>query len=243
VSDPVSVPVSEWADAVVAATREAYAPLAVPADAGPMAAYMKGVAPFLGIRTPVRRAALRTAWAPLGPPPAAGDLASAARALWAEPEREYPYAACDLLARFAGRHAPAPFLAGTVEPLLVTRPWWDTVDGLGSAAVRPLLARFPELVAVTDGWSASGDRWLVRSAILDQLGGRAATDQDRLFERCRRHGGDREFFVAKAIGWALRDHARTAPDAVRAFVARTALQPLSVREALKHVVDRAERLS
>lgn len=234
---------SDWAAAVVAATRRAYEPLAVPADAGPMAAYMKGVAPFLGIRTPVRRVALRAAWTPLGPPPAADDLAAAARALWAVPEREYPYAACDLLARFVGRHAPASFLAGTVEELLVTRPWWDTVDALGSAAVRPLVARFPELVAVSEGWSGSGDRWLVRSAILDQLGRRAATDQDRLFARCRRHGGDREFFVAKAIGWALRDYARTAPEAVGAFVASTALQPLSVREALKHVVDRTERLS
>ncbi len=224
-----------WADAVVDATRAAYEPLASPAAAGPMAAYMKGVAPFLGIASPARRAAQRAAWAPHGRPDEA-DVAAAADALWARPEREYQYAACDLLARFVPRVCGASFLAGTVEPLLVTKPWWDTVDGLGSAAVRPLVARHPELVVdVVARWSESGDRWLVRSAVLHQLGRKARTDDDLLFALCRRHGADREFFVAKAIGWALRDYGRTAPDAVRAFVAATPLQRLSMREARKHL--------
>lgn len=227
---------SEWADAVVASTVEAFAPLASPADAPAMVAYMKGVAPFLGIKAPARRRVQRDAWAPHGRP-RQDDVAEAAAALWALPEREYQYAACDLLGWFVPRVCRPPFLEATVEPLLVAKPWWDTVDALGSAAVRPLLARHPDPLAVVARWSGSGDRWLVRSAILHQLGRKASTDVEVLFDLCRRHGDDREFFVAKAIGWALRDLARTAPDEVRAFVAVTPLQPLSVREATKHLRD------
>lgn len=223
-----------WADAVVAATQTAFAPLASPSEAPAMVAYMKHVAPFLGIKAPARRAAQRDAWAPHGRPDEA-DLAAAADALWALPEREYQYAASDLLGGFAPRAVGPAFLEATVEPLLVTKPWWDTVDALGSAAVRPLLLRHPARVAVVGRWSESGDRWLVRSAILHQLGREADTDRALLFALCRRHAADREFFVAKAIGWALRDLARRAPDEVRAFVAATTLQPLSVREATKHL--------
>jgi len=226
--------VADWAADVIARTEAALQPLACVADAGPMAAYMKGVAPFLGIRSPARRAAQRSAWRGLDPP-TPRDLTAAATWLWVCPEREYQYAACDLLARFVPEVCGATFLRGTVERLIVTRSWWDTVDALRSAAVGPLTAGHPELVAVIRRWSDSGDRWLARSAIIHQLGRGATADEALLFELCRRHASDREFFVAKAVGWALRDHARTAPDAVRAFVASTPLQALSVREATKHL--------
>ena len=225
---------SEWADDVVARTHDVYAAVAIAADAAPMVAYMKGIAPFLGIKTPARRKAQFAVWRNL-PRPRQDDIAAAARALWALDEREYQYAACDLLGWFVPRACRAPFLASTVQGLIVTKSWWDTVDGLRSAAVGPLVARHPELVTVIRAWSESGDRWLVRSAVIHQLGRKATTDEALLFELCARHGGDSEFFVAKAIGWALREYAKTAPDAVRAFVAATAFQPLSVREATKHL--------
>jgi len=226
--------VRDWAAGATARVEAAFAPVAVAGDAAPMAAYMKGVAPFLGIKTPARRAAQRDAWRTLARPTPA-DLAAAADLLWARPEREYQYAACDLLAWFVPRVCRAPFLTGCVERLIVTKSWWDTVDGLRSAAVGPLVAKHPELVGVVRGWSESGNRWLIRSAIIHQLARKATTDEALLFELCRRHGDDREFFVAKGIGWALREYAKTAPEAVRAFVAATALQPLSVREATKHL--------
>ena len=226
--------VSAWAADVVERVAAAFGPAAVPADAAPMAAYMKGVAPFLGIKTPARRAAQRDAWQNLGRPRQA-DVAAAADLLWARPEREYQYAACDLLAWYVPKVCRPPFLAGAVQPLIVAKSWWDTVDSLRSAAVGPLVARHPELVAVIRSWSESGNVWLVRSAIIHQLGRKATTDEALLFELCARHGADRECVVAKAIGWALREHARRAPDAVRAFVAATPLQNLSVREATKHL--------
>jgi 3-methyladenine DNA glycosylase AlkD len=86
-------------------------------------------------------------------------------------------------------------------------------------------------------WSAETDRWLVRTAILHQLHWGTATDAKRLFGYCTRQAGHRDFFVRKAIGWALRHYARTDPDAVRGYLAKNSkiLSPLSVREASKHL--------
>jgi 3-methyladenine DNA glycosylase AlkD len=195
-----------------------------------MAAYMKQVAPFLGVTAPTRRTALRTAWGSL-PALDSEGVHEVVERLWMMAEREYQYAACDLLAR-AQRKLPGGFLAEPGQRLLTTKPWWDTVDALGTAVVTPLVARDPGLVPLMWQWSASGDRWLVRAAIQHQRGLRERTDLERLLALCDRHAEDREFFVAKAIGWALRDVARWDPSAVRAFVdAHPGLSSVARREA------------
>jgi 3-methyladenine DNA glycosylase AlkD len=177
---------------------------------------MRDVAPFLGIPAPERRRALRAAWAGLRTP-SSDELGEGALALAARPEREYHYAAADLIARF-GRGADERFLDRYVEPLLRSVPWWDTVDALGTAAVGPLCRRFDH-GATVDRWSGSGDRWLIRAAIQHQRGWKQGTDVDRVLGLCDRHWDDPEFFVAKAIGWALRDLAWIDAAAVRAFLA------------------------
>ena len=226
--------VTTWPADVVGAAQVALEPLADPGRAAPMARYLRDQFSFLGVGTPQRRAALRGAWRDVPAPPTTRALATAAAALWALPEREYTYAACDLLARWAPR-AEQELLAD-VEQLIVADSWWDSVDSLRSAAVGPLVAAHPALVPVTHRWIEADDRWLVRSAIIHQLGYGAATDAERLFAFCARRAADREFFVAKAIGWALRTYARVAPDAVRTFVsACPELTPLARREALKHL--------
>jgi 3-methyladenine DNA glycosylase AlkD len=199
---------------------------------------MRGHFPFLGIGATDRRTALRAVWQPL-PPPSSGALRDAVTQLWELPAREYQYAACDLLARYVARRRgvddPA-LLVDPVERLITARSWWDSVDALASAAVGPLVAAHPALAAVTERWIGADDRWLVRSALSHQLGYRERTDADRLFRFCALRAADREFFVAKAVGWALRTYARQAPDAVRAFVAEhPQLTPLARREALKHL--------
>lgn len=231
----------EWAQEVVVRTMLALEPAADPARARNMAAYMRDAFDFLGIPTPQRRLLLARAWQDL-PEPTPGDLARASAELWRLAGREYQYAGCDLLARYAGttRRAgrlPAGFLESAVRPLLQSRPWWDTVDALRSAAVGPLVAAHPQLVQVVRRWSADDDdRWLVRSALIHQLGYGERTDEALLLELCARHAADTEFFVAKAIGWALRTHARLRPDAVRRFCAEhPELTPLARREALKHL--------
>lgn len=194
-----------------------------------MAAYMRHVAPFLGVQAGQRRRALRAAWRDL-PAPTSDELGEAARTLMAQPERELHYAAYDLIERYRDA-ADDRFLGAHVEALLTTAPWWDTVDGLTSAAVSPLSLR-DDTRAVIERWSASGDRWLVRAAIQHQRGHKESTDVARVLELCDRHWDDPEFFVAKAIGWALRDLARLAPDAVRSFLAaHAATNRVAIREA------------
>ncbi len=91
------------------------------------------------------------------------------------------------------------------------------------------------LVATMDAWVRDENLWIARTAILYQLHYKAETDENRLFEYCSLQAGHKDFFIRKAIGWALREYAYTAPDAVRAFLEREKFSPLSVREASKHL--------
>jgi len=229
-----------WAQDVVRRTTHALEDAADPDRAPLMSAYMRDRFPFLGIGTPLRRSVLRQAWDGL-PVPSPAEVGVAAGALWQLPCREYQYAACDLLGVHLGtarraRRYPPRFLTEVVRPLVVEKAWWDTVDSLRSVAVGPLVEAHRELVTTMRAWSRSQERWLVRSALIHQLGYRGRTDEALLLDLCAEHAGDREFFVAKAVGWALRTYARTAPDVVRRFCAEhPELSPLARREALKHL--------
>jgi len=194
-----------------------------------MAAYMKFVAPFLGVRSTPRRRALALAWEVLVPP-SSDELGDACVLLTRQREREYHYAAYDLIARYLVR-TDEYFLAEYVEGLLATTPWWDTVDGLGSAAVSPLCWRY-DATDLVRAWSASPNLWLNRAAIQHQRGWKHNTDIDFVLALCDAHSAQREFFVAKAIGWALRDLSRLDPSAVRRFLLdHPDLSPVAVREA------------
>ncbi len=204
-----------------------------------MRAYMKDIAPFLGIGAGPRRQAQRRALAVIGPV-ATEDVAPAMVALWAQPEREYTYAACELFGRHAAR-LPASVLTDPVADLLLANPWWDSVDSLGTPGITTLVRRHPELSAVIDDWSATDDQWLIRAAIQHQRGLRAETDVPRVLQLCGDHATDRRFFVAKAIGWALRDLSRIDPTAVANFVAEHPnLPPVARREAVRGL-ERAAR--
>lgn len=124
-----------------------------------------------------------------------------------------------------------------VHRLITTVPWWDTVDALAVHVVGPLVAADPALAATMDAWIADDDLWVARAALLHQLRYRERTDTERLFAYCLRRSGHPDFFVRKAIGWALREYAKTDPDAVREFLARERgrFAPLTVREALKNI--------
>jgi 3-methyladenine DNA glycosylase AlkD len=205
-----------------------------PGRAVAMAAYMRDQFPFLGIPAPERDRVLRAVLA-AGPEPTAGEVLDAADALWDLDGREYQGTAARLLAGRA-RDLPGTALA-RVQRLIVTKSWWDTVDELAVRVVGPLVRADPTLVAVMDRWIGDENLWLARTAILHQLGYSDATDADRLFAYCLRRSADTEFFLRKAIGWALRQYARTEPEAVRRFVTdhHDDLSGLSRREALKHL--------
>jgi 3-methyladenine DNA glycosylase AlkD len=223
-----------YATAVLDRLTRTYETARDPTKAEPMVAYMRHQFAFLGITAAAQRALSRAVLDGAGRP-AEADLRDVAQACWLRDEREYQYFAVRLLRRYVGV-CDRGFL-DVVRPLITMKPWWDTIDEIAAHVVGPLVAAYPELVATMDEWSADPDRWLVRTAILHQVRYRDATDSERLFRYCAAHAGHRDFFVRKAIGWALREYAKVAPDAVRAFVDEHAadLSGLSRREALKNV--------
>jgi 3-methyladenine DNA glycosylase AlkD len=203
------------------------------ARAASMAKYMRDQFPFVGIATPERRKVQREALAGLEKPDQE-TLDGVVERLWEMPEREYQYAALELL----GKHVKAldSSFVDRLEWLVVTKSWWDTVDTLASHIAGPLVLAHPALAGVMDEWIESDNFWLARTAILHQLGYKQRTDSERLFRYCARRAGEREFFIRKAMGWALREYSKTDPDAVRAFVdAHGELSPLTRREALAWV--------
>jgi 3-methyladenine DNA glycosylase AlkD len=226
--------VTQLAASLLERLDDRLAAAADPARAAGMTAYMRGQFPFVGVPAPALRALVRDVLTGR-PAPGEADLRAFATAAWQRPEREYQYFAVDYLRKYAAVAGPGFLLDACT--LITTKSWWDTVDPLATRFVGGLVRRHPALTGEMDAWSRHDDIWLIRTAILFQLHYAAETDTERLFGYCARQGGHPDFFVRKAIGWALRQYARTDPQAVRAFIAhhRTRLSPLSVREATKHL--------
>ena len=192
-------------------------------------AYMKDVAPFIGVATPERRALVKKLAKTL-PKPTSDELGATVRKLWKMDEREFQYAACDLI-DIHWKVADKNFLSDYVEDLLVTKPWWDTVDSLGSVAISPLTDKYG-CEKLMDKWNKSANMWLNRAAIQHQRGRKYETDVKLVLQYCDDHSDSDEFFVVKAIGWALRDIAKVHPRAVRDFLKNHPdLGRVAVREA------------
>jgi len=207
-----------------------------------MSAYMRGQFPFLGIQTAERRTLQKAAFATL-PNPSEADLAALSRSLYALPEREYQYVAIDHLVRWVGV-CGAGFLPVARE-LITAKSWWDTVDGLAAQVAGPLVMANPMLKAEMDRWVDDPNLWVARTAILHQLKYRDRTDAARLFRYCELRAGDTDFFIRKAIGWALREYSKTDPAAVRAFIEANdaELSGLSKREGMLWITGRKKRLA
>jgi 3-methyladenine DNA glycosylase AlkD len=194
-------------------------------------AYMKDIAPFLGVKTPERRKLFKEIFREL-PKPTSKELGETSRALWKLREREYHYAACDLIDFFI-ESADKNFLKDHVEYLITQKSWWDTVDTLGSVAISPLTIKYPS-ISLMRSWNKSSNMWLNRAAIQHQRGRKHDTDIPLLLEFLDTHAGESEFFIAKAIGWALRDLSRVNNSEVKKFLkAHPELNRVAVREAQK----------
>ncbi len=220
---------------IATAAAEALEGLAEPHKAGPMAAYMKTEMPFWGVSAPARRK-LASALRKRFPSTDDAEHALQIRALWALQHREEKYLAIDL-ARRPAKRIGAQHMA-LYEQLIREGQWWDLVDAVATDLVGGALRKAPEEVWPTmDAWIDDEDLWIRRTAILCQNKHRAATDEARLFRYCLRRAPERDFFIRKAIGWALREYAKTAPGAVLAFCQKHGdrLSGLSRREAMKHL--------
>lgn len=218
---------------VIAAIRSALRERADPVRGAGARAYMKSAMPCLGVRVPeVRRiAAAAAAGTPFA---SAGQLRATALELWRNATaREERYAAVDLTGNrlVAGSMLMLP----VYEEIIRSVAWWDFVDGTAARLYGLLQANRAEMTAVLLDWSTDPDFWVRRAAILSQLKAKAGTDTALLARILEANLEDREFFIRKAIGWSLREYAKTAPEWVAAFVAAHAatMSPLSRREALR----------
>lgn len=195
--------------------------------------YLRNQFAFLGIRTPIRRKLTKQFFREYGVP-TKENLKDIIFILWEQSEREYQKAALDILEKVKKELTPddIPWLSS----LLVKKSWWDTVDVLSPHIMGNLFTIYPELIAqYADQWIVDDNFWLQRSALLYQLYYKKRTDEKRLFQYILSRADSDEFFVQKAIGWVLREYAKTNPVAVRDFISFNDLKPLSRREALKNL--------
>lgn len=223
---------------LVEEVRRRLAEAADPEKAPAMQAYMRSAMPFRGVTAVPLKALCREVLAAY-PLSTAAQWRGAVLALWDDAAyREERYAAIALTGHRLYRSWQTPEQLDLYRHLVETGAWWDYVDDIARNRVGPILRGDPEAVGeLMRDWAVDDDLWVRRTAILCQLGSRAATDEALLRWALARNLGDPDFFIRKAVGWALREHAKTAPDWVRAFVAEHAdeLSPLSRREALKHL--------
>ncbi len=147
--------------------------------------------------------------------------------------REIQYVSLEMIQRMLPEQSKS--WIRVLEKCIMTHSWWDSVDWLAKL-VGMHFKRFPELQhEYAYKWIASENMWLQRVAIIHQLLYKEKTDEKLLFDMIRRVADSKEFFLRKACGWALRQHAKTNPTAVEKFLAKTQLSNLTVREAMKQI--------
>ncbi|WP_425467168.1 DNA alkylation repair protein [Pseudalkalibacillus caeni] len=210
-------------------------------DAEPMKKYMRDQFEFLGIKTPERKKLLKTFIKEHGMPQE-NNFNQTIEELWQLPEREYQYIAISLLDK-ALKKLPVDIIL-LLEHLIVTKSWWDTIDSIASGLVGEFFRLHPHLKDITTRrWMDSGNMWLQRTAILFQLSYKTETDSVMLFKYIKESSDSDEFFIQKAIGWALREYSKTEPAMVEKFIEEESLAPLSRREGLKVIKKRKKEKS
>jgi 3-methyladenine DNA glycosylase AlkD len=202
-------------------------------DAKQMEKYMRGQFEFIGLRAPAMKALFKQYITEKGLPKQE-ELQEVILALWTYPERELQMAALSILTKKVKQFTEEDI--DLLEQIIREKSWWDTIDHIAKHLVGPYFRMYPDRMRPTlEKWLESEHLWLIRSCILFQLGYKGATDEKLLIEMIERSKHMKDFFIEKAIGWALREYAKTNPEFVREYVETHELPKLSVREALKHL--------
>jgi 3-methyladenine DNA glycosylase AlkD len=216
---------------------------AVPKNVPAMQAYLKTGMPFYGVANPARLPIFRE-MVKRFVPANRREYEASIRALWRLPHREEKYAAI----YYAYRHGAfvSPASLPLYETMIRQGGWWDLVDFLVCKLISPLyLAERGALKPAVNRWIDDDDLWVRRTALLSHYCHKRATDERQLFRHCLRRAGETDFFIRKAIGWALWQYSYADPKAVRTFLLthREQLSGLSFREGAKVLVRRGEMAS
>ncbi|WP_342434005.1 DNA alkylation repair protein [Neobacillus sp. FSL H8-0543] len=202
-------------------------------DAEPMKKYMKDHFPFLGIKSPLRKELEKQFFKEtnLLKEPFNQEFVLE---LWNKDEREYQYTALVYLEKSLKKLQKEDL--HFLENLIVTKSWWDTVDALAPKPVGEIAQKYPEVIKETiNGWAANENLWLRRASILFQLKYKQQTNENLLYQYIQKNADSKEFFIQKAIGWALREYSKTNPASVKEFIEDNQLAPLSIREGSKYL--------
>lgn len=206
-----------------------------PENAIAMENYMKNHFSFFGIKTENRRMIFKAIWKQ-NQQEVSENARNIAKELYSKSQRELHYCAIEILMKELKKKYQKEDIS-LIEFLITTNSWWDSVDVIAKYLLGEYLMQYPdETEKVIQKFSDSENMWLNRSAILFQLAYKQKTNTDLLFALCQKHSDSNEFFIRKAIGWALREYAKTNPSAVKRFVETNKLKPLSEKEALKNMV-------
>ncbi|HUF04728.1 MAG TPA: DNA alkylation repair protein [Aridibacter sp.] len=213
--------------------RKALEPHSDPEYAVHMKAYLRNKFEFFGMRSPLRKVIFKEFFEKQGiPSPEA--LPETVDLLLDEEEREFHYFAIEAAEKH--RKLWDERSVRLFESMAVRQSWWDSVDYIRSVCLKEFFLRFPELrEEISKRWTESDNFWLHRLAVTFQIGYKTRTDTALLTKNIDAVKDSDEFFVQKAIGWALRDYGKTAPEFVEAYVSRAGLKPLSRREAVKRI--------
>jgi 3-methyladenine DNA glycosylase AlkD len=209
-----------------------------PVRAKAMQAYMKSAMPYHGVPTTLFREVCKATFADVEFV-TASDWQAQVLAMWREARfREERYASLYLAGDKRGRPFQTLSAVKVYHELIVTGAWWDYVDDIASHRIGQILRDYPEpMRRKMLSWSKSNNLWKRRTAIICQLGFKAETDLELLYACIEPSLGSREFFLQKAIGWALRQYAWTDSAAILEYVRlnHIRLSALSCREALKNI--------
>jgi len=198
-----------------------------------MKKYMKNLFPFFGIQANPRRAICSQFLKDYGMPEKR-DLFELIKLLWEKDEREFQHFGVELAQKFKNNIEKNDL--ELFQWMIVNKSWWDTVDFIAPNLVGNYLRLYNQHSGqVMRKWLDSGNMWLQRTTLIFQLKYKENTDVDLLTRQILALKDSKEFFIRKAIGWALREYSKTNPDWVREFVDKTKLSGLSTREALKRI--------
>ena len=195
-----------------------------------MEAYMRHQFQFLGVDTTTRRLIFKH-WLKNSEKIPYALLPACIGKMW-QMEREMQYCAIELALLYKNEWTEE--FIETMEVCIITKSWWDTVDTIAANWCGTYFKKYPKQIKQTKKWNHSSNIWLQRSSILFQMKYKEATDTKMLTEYIVKVASSNEFFLQKAVGWALREYAKTNPNWVKDFVTHHPLKPLSKREALKH---------